>query len=212
VERSIGVYGQDMLSWACLLRLAPQRPQAQVLLQQANNMLDELKRSQETLQTPVQAAEDGQFAICCAIDEIAMSLPDLRPIWSQYAMQATRFNTTNGGVELFERLRRVRQSGPPSVLATYAVVLGIGFQGCYGLPGADRYQLEAVRRELGVQLGVDPDRDWKGGVLRRVRAEDVKRLELFKVPWYRALWLGRAIAALLLLSAVSFGLWMFGVI
>jgi type VI secretion system protein ImpK len=211
VERSIGVYGQDVLLWAGLLRQSPQRPQAQTLLQQANHMLDELRRSQATLELPVQSADDGMFAICCIVDEIAMGMHDLRGIWSQYSLQATRFNTTNGGVELFERLRRVRQ-GPASVIATYAVVLGMGFQGCYGLPGADRYQLNTVRRELAVQLGVDPDRDWKGGVLRTVRAEDVRRLELFKVPWYKSVWLGRTIAALFLLGAVSFGLWFFQVI
>jgi type VI secretion system protein ImpK len=211
VERSIGVYGQDVLLWACLLRQSPQRPQPQVLLQQVNHMLEELRRSQATLELPVQSAEDGQFALCCAVDEIAMGMPDLRQMWSQYALQATRFNTTNGGVELYERLRRVRQ-GPPSVLATYAVVLGMGFQGCYGLPGADRYQLNTVRRELAVQLGVDPDRDWKGGVLRTVREQDVRQLELFKVPWYKSLWVGRALAALLLLGAVLFGLWFFQVI
>ena len=81
----------------------------------------------------MQSVDDGLFAICALIDELAMALPDLRPLWSQAMLQATRFNTTSAGVELFQRLSRVRQ-GPPSVIATYTTVLGLGFTGSYALP------------------------------------------------------------------------------
>ena len=205
MEQSKGVFGQDVLLWACLLRQAPQRPQPQVLLQHAGYLLDELKRSQEAKQLPVQSVEDGMFAIASLIDETAMGMPELRGMWSQYSLQATRHNTNNAGVEVFERLGRVRQ-GPPAVIATYAVVLGLGFQGCYGLPGADRYALSQLRRDLSVQLGVDPDRDWNGGVIQPIRVEQVENLELFKTPWFKSLWLGRTIAGLLLLSALITGL------
>ena len=187
--------------WACLLRQAPQRPQPQVLLQHASYLLDELRRSQDAKQLPVQSVDDGMFAISALVDEIAMGMPELRGTWSQYSLQATRFNTNNAGVEVFERLGRVRQ-GPAAVIATYAVVLGLGFQGCYGLPGADRYALSQLRRDLSVQLGVDPDRDWNGGVIQPIRVEQVETLELFKTPWFKSLWLGRALAALLLTSAI----------
>ena len=43
MEQSIGVYGQDVLLWACMLRQTPQRPQAQVLLQQAKVRLSGLE-------------------------------------------------------------------------------------------------------------------------------------------------------------------------
>jgi type VI secretion system protein ImpK len=205
VEQSIGVFGQDVLLWTCLLQQAPQRPPAQTVFQHANYLLDELSRSTEAKQIPVQSADDGMFALASLIDEVAMTLPDLRPMWSQYSLQATRFNTNNAGVELFERLGRVRQ-GPPAVLATYATVLGLGFKGCYGLPGADRYALAQLRRDLAVQLGVDPDRDWKGGVIRAIRKDEVENLELFKVPWFKSVWFGRGLAFLLLLAALSTGL------
>jgi len=204
VEQSIGVFGQDVLLWTCLLRQSVQRPQAAVVLQQANWLLDELKRSRETLALPVQAAEDGMFAICALIDEVAMSAPDLRPVWSQYMLQATRFNTNNAGVEVFQRLERVRQ-GPPSVVATYAAVLGLGFMGSYALPGADRYVVTQLRRELSRQLGVDPDRDWASGVLRAVRAEEVAALHGDAVPWYRTVAASRALGAVLFLSAIAAG-------
>ena len=74
--------------------------------------------------------------------------------------------TNNAGVELFQRLERVRQ-GPKSVLATYVAVLGMGFHGPLRLPGVDRYALVQLRRELSISIGVDTDRDWTSGVLRR---------------------------------------------
>ena len=184
------------------------RPQPQVVHQHANYLLDELKRSPEAQQLPVQSVEDGMFAVSALIDEVAMAMPDLRPMWSQYSLQATRFSTNNAGVEVFERLQRVRQ-GPPSVIATFAAVLGIGFMGCYALPGADQYALAQLRRDLSVQLGVDPDRDWNGGAIRPVRKEDAEDLERFAVPWWKSLVFGRTIAALLFVSAASVGALMF---
>ncbi len=202
MEQSIGVFGQDVLLWACLLRQTPQRPQFQAVHQHANWLLDELKRSREALAIPLQSADDGMFAICALIDEIAMNLPDLRPVWNQYMLQAMRHNTNNAGVELFQRLARVRQ-GPPSVIATYAAVLGLGFMGCYGLPGADRYALVQLRRDLARQLGVDPDRDWTSGIIRQIREDEIEALDRFRNPWYKSLWLGRAIGAVLFLSAIT---------
>ncbi|MBM4360081.1 MAG: DotU family type IV/VI secretion system protein [Deltaproteobacteria bacterium] len=202
MEQSIGVFGQDVLLWACLLRQAVSRPAPEVVLQHANWLLDELKRSRETLALPLQSAEDGMFAICALIDELAMGASDLRPLWSQYMLQATRFNTNNAGVEVFQRLERVRQ-GPPSVVATYATVLGLGFLGSYALPGQDRYLVVQLRRDLSRQLGVDPDRDWTCGVLHKVREDEVAAMHAEQVPWYRSLWTIRAAGAFVFLSVIA---------
>ena len=210
MEQSIGVFGENVLLWASLLRQVPTRPRAQVLLQHANYFLDELKASPEAQQLPVQSVEDGLFAIAALIDEIAFNLSDLRPIWSQTPLQATRFLTNNAGVEVFERLRRVRQ-GPKGVLATYVIVLGLGFQGCYGLPGADRYALAQLRRDLAVEIGVDQDRDWKGGVLPRTKEQEVEAFRRFREPWWRQMWFGRLLAALAAVGGVvSLGLLLYG--
>lgn len=210
MEQSIGVFGENVILWACLVRQVPTRPRADVLLQHANYLLDELKASQEARELSLQCAEDGMFAIAALIDEVAMSLPDLRPYWSQAMLQATRFMSNSAGVELFERLHRVRQ-GPKSVLATYAAVLGVGFEGCYGLPGADRYALAQLRRDLAVELGVDPDRDWQGGVLGRTREQMVGAFDTRREPWWRSVWVGRLLALLLCLGgAAALGLLLYG--
>ena len=202
MEQSIGVFGQDVLLWACLLTLTPQRPPAHEVHQHANHLLDELKRSRAANDLPLQSVEDGCFAIAAFIDEMAMGMDDLRPTWSQYTLQAGRHNTMNAGVELFERLeKRVRQ-GPKSVLATYQVALGLGFRGCYGLPGADPYRLVQLRRDLSIQLGVDADRDWSGGAIQRVHAEQVANLDLFKVAWFKTTSFGRALGAFLIVTGL----------
>jgi type VI secretion system protein ImpK len=192
-----------MLLWVCALRQSPRRPPPEHVHRQANLLLDELKNSKLALGLPVQSVDDGMFAIAALLDEIAMSLPDLRPVWANYPLQATRWTTNNAGVELFQRLDRVRQ-GPKSVLATYAVVLGMGFTGRYGLPGANQYDLVMMRRDLGARLGVDPDRDWNAGVLKPPREGAGPSALVPQEPWYRSLWFGRALA----ISAITFGLLM----
>ena len=47
---------------------------------------------------PVVSADDGMFAIAALLDEIAMSLPDLRPLWATSPLQGTRWATNNAGV------------------------------------------------------------------------------------------------------------------
>jgi type VI secretion system protein ImpK len=200
VEQSIGVFGEELLLWMCIVRQSPQRPPAEHVHRQANLMLDELKGSKLAQELPVQSVDDGMFVIAALIDEFAMMLPDLRPVWANHPLQATRWMTNNAGVEVFTRLDRVRQ-GPKSVFVTYATVLGLGFMGRFGLPGSDKTQLSAIRRDMSIQLGVDPDRDWTGGVLKPSRAELAANVAP-KEPWHRHIWLGRGLAILVLLGAL----------
>jgi type VI secretion system protein ImpK len=202
VERSIGVYGEELLLWICAVRQSPRRPAAEYLLQQANSMMNELKSSKASDELPVVSSDDGQFAIAALIDEIAMSLPDLRPLWSQYSLQATRWYTTNAGVEFYQRLERVKE-GPKNVLATYYVVLGLGFLGKFGLPGSVQYGATQTRIDVARLLGVDADRDWYAGALRPVNAEAVRPVA-HQVAWYRSVWMGRGIAIGMLLLGLAF--------
>jgi type VI secretion system protein ImpK len=201
LEQSIGVFGEEMLLWICLLRQAQRRPPQEHVHRQANLLLDELKGSQLAQLLPVQSVDDGMFVVAALLDELAMSLPDLRPLWSQHPLQATRWMTNNAGVEVFQRLERVRL-GPKTVLATYLAVIGLGFQGRFGLPGQDRYALVQMRRELSMQLGVDIDRDWHAGVLKASRADTTSSM-VPKEPWFRSVLFGRAIGALLLISGLA---------
>lgn len=195
--QSIGVFGEEMLLWVCMLRQAPRRPQPELIYKQANFMLDELRQSQIAQLLPVVSAEDGMFAVAALADEVAMALPDLRPWWSQNMLQARRFNTNNAGVEFFTRLERVRV-GPKTVLATYVTVLGCGFLGKYGLPGQDPYLLNELRAQLARELGVDADRDVMGGAIKPYRDDKMPAEFLPKEPFYKSIWIGRFVAVVLL--------------
>lgn len=208
--QSIGVFGEEMLLWVCMLRQSPRRPPPDHVFRQANVLLDELKASPAAQLLPVVSADDGMFAIAALCDEVAMSLPDLRPWWSQSMLQARRWTTNNAGEEVFQRLERVRQ-GPKSVLATYVAVFGCGFLGKYGLPGQDPYFLIQLRAQLARELGVDADRDAMGGVLKPYRY-DARPSELLpKEPWFKSIWMGRVTAILALLAGGSaLGFWLYG--
>ncbi|WP_437904885.1 DotU family type IV/VI secretion system protein [Sorangium sp. So ce327] len=199
METSIGVFGEEMLLWLCMLRQSPRRPPADHVLRQANLLLEELKGSRLAQGMPVASVDDGMFAIAACADEFAMSLPDLRPVWAQRPLQASRWTTNNAGVEFFERLERVRK-GPLPVMATYACVLGLGFRGRYGLPGQNPDDLLRIRRELSLKLGVDPDRDWKGGVLKPVQVEGVAVQHLPTQSFWRSVLVGRALASLVAIA------------
>jgi type VI secretion system protein ImpK len=87
------------------------------------------------------------------------------------------------------------------------IVFGVGFMGRFGLPGAIQYGLVQVRREVSLQLGVDPDRDWKGGVLRAPTQELEPSELLPKEPFYKSVLMGRIVAALLIVTgALTLGL------
>jgi type VI secretion system protein ImpK len=205
VEQTIGVFGEEMLLWICMLCQSPQRPPAEHVHRQASFLLDELKASRQAQELPVVSADDGMFAIAALLDELAMALPDLRPLWSARPLQATRWMTNNAGAEVFERLARVRQ-GPKSVLATYMVVLGLGFHGRFALPGVDRYPLVQLRRDLAIQMGIDPDRDWQAGAIKAVREDAGPSALLPKVPWWKSIWMGRGLGLAVLLSG-ALALW-----
>lgn len=207
VETSIGVFGEEMLLWLCMVRQSPRRPPADHVYRQANLLLDELKGSKLAQELPLASVDDGMFAIAALADEIAMTLPDLRPFWAQQPLQATRWTTHNAGVEVFERLQRVRQ-GPRPILATYACVLGIGFLGRYGLPGQASYDLVQLRRDLSFKLGVDPDRDWSGGVLRPTVLGEAVAPHVQKTPWWRTTLVGRVLAGLVAISGVIALAWL----
>ncbi|KYF68425.1 hypothetical protein BE11_38825 [Sorangium cellulosum] len=195
-----------MLLWLCMLRQSPRRPPADHVLRQANLLLEELKGSRLGREMPNASVDDGMFAIAAFADELAMSLPDLRPVWAQRPLQAARWTTNNAGVELFERLERVRK-GPLPVMATYACVLGLGFRGRYALPGQNIDDLLRIRRDLSLKLGVDPDRDWNGGVLRPVRVDGVAVQHLPKLPLWKSALVGRALAALVALGGAGAMAW-----
>lgn len=199
-SNTTGVFGEEIILWVCILRQSPRRPPPDHLFRQVNHLLDELKSSPAAQLLPVVSVDDGLFAIAALVDEIAMALPDIRPYWAQTQLQAHRWTTNNAGVEFYQRLQRVR-GGPRSVVATYMVVLGCGFLGQYGLPGRDHYQLIHLRSQLAREQGVDTDRDVTVGSVKPYRYNALPAEFIPRDPWHKSVWMGRALALLLLAAA-----------
>ena len=203
MEQTIGVFGEEMLLWMCVLRQSPQRPPAEHVHRQANLLLDELKASKAAQELPIQSVDDGMFAIAALLDEWALGMPDLRAVWANQPLQSTRWMTYNAGVEFYSpRLERGIQ-GPKTILATYLVVLGLGFLGKYGLPGQGREQLYNLRRELGLRIGVDADRDWTGGVLKPSRPDAGPAPFVPKEPWFRSVWVARGFGIFTIVTGLT---------
>jgi len=45
--KAIGVFGEELILWICMLRQSPRRPPPDHVFRQANFMLDELKASKQ---------------------------------------------------------------------------------------------------------------------------------------------------------------------
>jgi type VI secretion system protein ImpK len=68
-----------------------------------------------------------------------------------------------------------------------------------------------MRRDLALEIGVDPDRDWKGGVLTATREQEVEAFRRFREPWWRKAWFGRLLTALLCVGGlITLGLLLYG--
>ena len=60
------------------------------------------------------------------------------------------------------------------------------------------YALAQLRQQLSIQIGVDPDRDWNGGVLKPSRSDTTSSV-VPKEAWYRSVWVGRLVILVLVL-------------
>ena len=89
MEQTIGVFGEEMLLWMCVLRQSPRRPPPEHVHRQANLLLDELKASKAAQELPVQSVDDGMFAIAALLVAFAA--------WRAILARRQRPVSLNGG-------------------------------------------------------------------------------------------------------------------
>ena len=90
-----------------------------------------------------QAYDQARFMVCAWIDE-ALLASDWREkqLWQHEQLQRLYYNTTDAGVEVFDRLDAL---GPHNeVREVYSLCLALGFKGRYIGP-ADRFLLEQLK-------------------------------------------------------------------
>lgn len=92
--------------------------------------------------------QQGLFAVAAFVDEKVLSSEwESRGQWSRDLLQRTYFNTTQGGVEFFERLDALNPFNPVDrdVREVYFYCLTLGFCGRYYQPGDQAHLAEIVR-------------------------------------------------------------------
>jgi len=98
-------------------------------------------------------ALDAKFAVCAWVDEIILrSKWEGAKRWGTNQLQQLFFTTHNAGVEFFERLEALRSKDSPA-RETYALSLGLGFQGKFFVDGREEelsgVRLKSIREAVG---------------------------------------------------------------
>jgi type VI secretion system protein ImpK len=104
---------------------------------------------------PRDTVEDAAYAQCALLDEVALKKlkgAD-RDAWERLPLQVSEFQSLDAGEELIARIeRRIAEPQPPlPLLAIFAAVLALGFQGKFALDGPDAPA--ALTRALNERLG-----------------------------------------------------------
>ena len=91
---------------------------------------------------------EAKFAVCAWVDETLLcSNWDSRDEWKKNQLQRLHFNTTNAGVEFFEKLQALGSEQKP-LLEIFATCLVLGFRGRYFLDDQAAELQEIKRRTL----------------------------------------------------------------
>lgn len=102
---------------------------------------------------PQQDVLDAKFAVCAWVDEtILRSGWEGAKRWGTNQLQQFFFKTHNAGVEFFERMEALRSLDSPA-RETYALCLGLGFQGKFYVEGREEelsgVRLKTIREAVG---------------------------------------------------------------
>lgn len=99
--------------------------------------------------------DQARFAVCAQVDEaVQLSNWNGRASWAAEPFQRKYYNTTNAGVEFFQRLARLSEDNVP-VREVYATCLAAGFKGQYFLPGHAETLTKIRRSNLQAVWGDD---------------------------------------------------------
>lgn len=103
---------------------------------EAKELLDDMVAGIDALIKKVNESDwgrfyEGLFALCAYIDELflASTSAKLVDVWQRNPLQLHYFNTTNGGVIFFEKMKAV--SDDPEVKRIYEYSIALGFKGVH---------------------------------------------------------------------------------
>ena len=135
-----------VISYVVSFRSAPQaaRPDYR---QASGEIRGLLEQSQAASQAGAIAPDDydqGRFMVCAFIDEVLLASDwNQRQLWQREQLQRLYYNTTEAGVEVFERLEALEPERR-EVREVYSLCLSLGFRGRYIREG-DEFLLEQLK-------------------------------------------------------------------
>nr|WP_150696059.1 DotU/TssL family secretion system protein [Pandoraea terrae] len=160
--------------------------------------IDRLRTELESAGHPPDIVEDATYAQCALLDEAALRFlkGSDRDAWEHQPLQVTEFKSHDAGEELITRIkRRLAQPQPVlPLLAIFAAVLDLGFEGQFALDGSNaRVALMAALDER-----LASERDTSGPVIVRSGAARGRLGKLSPLAWVLAACVTSAVAYLTL--------------
>ncbi len=126
-----------------------------VFRRQCTEQIERLRSELTTAGHPRDVIEDASYAQCALLDEAALSsLKGVdRDAWEREPLQVSEFQSHDAGEELIPRIeRRLAQPQPVlPLLAIFAAVLDLGFEGKFARDGRDARM--TLMRALDERLG-----------------------------------------------------------
>lgn len=151
--------------------------------QGALRLFEELEQNARTERMDPEDLSAAKYALAAFVDEMVLSSgwPG-REEWADEPLQLLYFDTSLAGAGFFEKLDelRSRDGTSPEVIEVYYLCLALGFQGQYGVQGAERLQalVKVLRDEMERTLPSGPAEispHWKVADEAEVEADRLPR-------------------------------------
>ncbi len=129
----------DALTFASQVVHAQELAAPDMLRQRINAMLASISQRARQTDVPETDVKEVVYALAAFIDEqILRSQWSGRQQWMAQPLQLLFFNENTAGEGFFDRLRMLQQTpGKEHIVQIYYLCLALGFQGKYGIQGAD---------------------------------------------------------------------------
>lgn len=123
--------------------VAQAQPEYQQVRADIGRLISESEASCRNGGIDAQHYDQGRFAVCAWIDEALLASDwSHRQLWQREQLQRLFYNTTEAGVEVFERLEAL--GAQREVREVYSLCLALGFKGRY-IGEGDAILLEQVK-------------------------------------------------------------------
>ncbi len=123
-----------------LLAQGPATNDVESLRVQCRRLIDDFAAAMDARKVPTDVAREALYMQCGLLDEMVLAhlTAENCSLWEATPLQVERFGEHDAGEQVYRALAARMRETPPhaELLACYATVLGLGFQGRYAHEGA----------------------------------------------------------------------------